>query len=286
VCFPTSSAKSFSSVALQNDLIHSYRPIMNNSIASSLTAARLARERLESIVQSLPVLSQQLEGMDGSIRPVVAVANGTAAPTATATTITLTENVCKDQGRLSVYEANCNNESSPLNSQQKNQTSYNSYYSRVPAPTKQKNVRTEDLLSPAILKMASSAKEPTFPVKLHMILSNPAFDDIITWLPHGRSWTIHNQKAFEERVIPLYFRHGRFASFARQVNGWGFRRVTQGSDYNSYYHEVRNSNANNCAFSCYYSGSEVDCPDFLPFLFVFLDHHSCFFVACLIFARR
>ena len=275
--FPNILGEILFQCVIQNNLTHRFGTIMNNAIASSLTAARLARERLESIVQSLPVLSQQLEGMDGSIRPVVAVANGTAAPTATATTITLTENVCKDQGRLSVYEANRNNESSPLNSQQ-NQTSYNSYYSRVPAPIKQHIERTEDLLSPAILKMASSAKEPTFPVKLHMILSNPAFDDIITWLPHGRSWTIHNQKAFEERVIPLYFRHGRFASFARQVNGWGFRRVTQGSDYKSYYHEVRNSNANNCAFSCFYLLT-------LPTRF-FRDHHSCFFVACLIFARR
>lgn len=58
------------------------------------------------------------------------------------------------------------------------------------------------------------------------------------WLPHGRSWRILQQRAFEERVIPLYFRHGRYSSFARQVNGWGFRRITHGSDYNSYYHEV------------------------------------------------
>jgi hypothetical protein len=86
---------------------------------------------------------------------------------------------------------------------------------------------------------AASTKEQTFPVKLHMILSNPDFEDIIGWLPHGRSWRILQQKAFEERVIPLYFRHGRYSSFARQVNGWGFRRITHGSDYNSYYHEVR-----------------------------------------------
>jgi len=82
------------------------------------------------------------------------------------------------------------------------------------------------------------AKEPTFPAKLHMILSNHDFQDIIAWLPHGRSWRILQQKAFEERVIPLYFRHGRYSSFTRQVNGWGFRRVTHGSDYNSYYHEM------------------------------------------------
>lgn len=89
------------------------------------------------------------------------------------------------------------------------------------------------------MSQTTTAKEPTFPIKLHMILSNPEFQDIISWLPHGRSWRILQQKAFEERVIPLYFRHGRYSSFARQVNGWGFRRVTHGSDYNSYYHEVR-----------------------------------------------
>ena len=91
----------------------------------------------------------------------------------------------------------------------------------------------------AMLAQSTTAKEPTFPVKLHLILSNPEFQEIISWLPHGRSWRILQQKAFEERVIPLYFRHGRYSSFARQVNGWGFRRVTHGSDYNSYFHEVR-----------------------------------------------
>jgi hypothetical protein len=84
----------------------------------------------------------------------------------------------------------------------------------------------------------TSTKEPTFPVKLHMILSNPEYEDIITWLPHGRSWRILQQKAFEERVIPRYFRHGQYSSFSRQVNGWGFRRVTQGPDYGSYYNEL------------------------------------------------
>jgi hypothetical protein len=63
----------------------------------------------------------------------------------------------------------------------------------------------------------TTTKEATFPTKLHMILSNPEFQDIVSWLPHGRSWRILQQKAFEERVIPMYFRHGRYSSFARQV---------------------------------------------------------------------
>ena len=99
-----------------------------------------------------------------------------------------------------------------------------------------------------------------------MILSNPSLESIISWLPHGRSWRILNQREFEEKVIPLYFRygvpfscrpcanefthssllvtfyrndsHGRFSSFTRQVSGWGFHRITAGADFNSYYHEL------------------------------------------------
>lgn len=78
----------------------------------------------------------------------------------------------------------------------------------------------------------------TFPMKLHSILSKSEFAEIICWLPHGRAWRILQHRAFEEIVIPLYFRHGRYSSFARQVNGWGFTRIASGPDYNAYYHEL------------------------------------------------
>jgi len=84
----------------------------------------------------------------------------------------------------------------------------------------------------------SSGKEPPFPVKLHKILSNPEYADIISWLPHGRSWRVLKPKTYEEKIIPKYFRHAKYASFMRQVNGWGFKRMTQGPDHNSYYHEL------------------------------------------------
>jgi len=85
---------------------------------------------------------------------------------------------------------------------------------------------------------ASTGKEPPFPVKLHRILSNPDYSDFISWLPHGRSWRVLKPKAFEEKIVPRYFRHTKYASFMRQVNGWGFKRMTQGPDHNSYYHEL------------------------------------------------
>lgn len=78
-----------------------------------------------------------------------------------------------------------------------------------------------------------------FPVKLHQILSDPTISEIITWMPHGRSWKVFNVDALVASVLPKYFNHSQYASFMRQVNGWGFRRFSSSSrDYRSYYHEV------------------------------------------------
>ena len=84
-----------------------------------------------------------------------------------------------------------------------------------------------------------SPRKGSFCVKLHEILSNPWFSDVIAWLPHGRSWMILLPELFEKEIIPRYFRHRNLNSFMRQVNGWGFLRVHQGSDRKSYYHPVR-----------------------------------------------
>lgn len=85
---------------------------------------------------------------------------------------------------------------------------------------------------------AGSKLELNFPCKLHKILSTPEFSDIICWLPHGRSWRVQQRPRFEKEVLPLFFQHGKYSSFARQINGWGFRRISTGRDFNSFYHEL------------------------------------------------
>eukprot|EP00957_Ditylum_brightwellii_P041221 3120454-Ditylum_brightwellii.AAC.1 len=61
---------------------------------------------------------------------------------------------------------------------------------------------------------------------------------IISWMPHGRAWKVVAPSELETEVLGKYFRQSRYASFARQINGWGFRRITQGPDKNCYYHEL------------------------------------------------
>ncbi len=60
----------------------------------------------------------------------------------------------------------------------------------------------------------------------------------ISWLPHGRSWIIHDKAKFIKEVSRSHFHFSKYESFIRQVNAWGFKRVTRGADANSYYHEM------------------------------------------------
>lgn len=85
--------------------------------------------------------------------------------------------------------------------------------------------------------LTAPGRVPNFCSKMHAILSRAELKGIVTWLPHGRSWRVLKPREFEIKVLPRYFEHGKFSSFVRQANGWGFRRITQGADRNSYYHE-------------------------------------------------
>eukprot|EP00581_Thalassiosira_minuscula_P027688 CAMPEP_0183751820 /NCGR_PEP_ID=MMETSP0739-20130205/1968_1 /TAXON_ID=385413 /ORGANISM="Thalassiosira miniscula, Strain CCMP1093" /LENGTH=288 /DNA_ID=CAMNT_0025988097 /DNA_START=67 /DNA_END=933 /DNA_ORIENTATION=+ len=64
-----------------------------------------------------------------------------------------------------------------------------------------------------------------FPDILMDILSNPQYVDIVSWLPHGKSFAIHDSHKFSTEILPKYFRRVIFRSFVRKLNRWGFRSV-------------------------------------------------------------
>ena len=90
-----------------------------------------------------------------------------------------------------------------------------------------------------VVPVTAPGRIPNFPAKMYAILSRPDLQDIVSWLPHGRSWRVHKPREFEVKVIPSYFEYSKYSSFIRQANGWGFRRIiSKGPDRNSYYHEM------------------------------------------------
>ena len=88
-----------------------------------------------------------------------------------------------------------------------------------------------------------------FPLTLHTLLANPTVSDIISWLPHGRSFVILQPEALSNSILPRYFAHKsssghhpeiamapnvapvstdvvgagmhKYQSFRRKLNWWG-----------------------------------------------------------------
>lgn len=81
----------------------------------------------------------------------------------------------------------------------------------------------------------------SFPEKLHRLIQEAVDGDkdhIVAWLPDGHGFEIHSLKAFENEIIPTYFRHQKLASFRRQLSMYGFRRDCAKQEARRYVHEI------------------------------------------------
>lgn len=67
---------------------------------------------------------------------------------------------------------------------------------------------------------------PAFLTKLWALVENPTCDDLICWDESGKSFHVFDQGKFAKEILPLYFKHSNIASFIRQLNMYGFRKVT------------------------------------------------------------
>jgi HSF-type DNA-binding len=78
-------------------------------------------------------------------------------------------------------------------------------------------------------------------MKLHALLERLEQDGlahIVSWQLHGRCFCIHKPKEFTEMILPTYLRQAKLTSFQRQLNLYGFQRLTRGKDTGGYYHEL------------------------------------------------
>ncbi|XP_037284348.1 heat shock factor protein isoform X2 [Rhipicephalus microplus] len=66
---------------------------------------------------------------------------------------------------------------------------------------------------------------PAFLIKLWKLVEDEKCNDVISWSSTGRSFIIHNQIQFAKDLLPMYFKHSNMASFIRQLNMYGFRKV-------------------------------------------------------------
>uniref|UniRef100_A0A286ZU74 Heat shock transcription factor 1 n=2 Tax=Sus scrofa TaxID=9823 RepID=A0A286ZU74_PIG len=72
---------------------------------------------------------------------------------------------------------------------------------------------------------AGPSNVPAFLTKLWTLVSDPDTDALICWSPSGSSFHVLDQGQFAKEVLPKYFKHSNMASFVRQLNMYGFRKV-------------------------------------------------------------
>jgi len=65
---------------------------------------------------------------------------------------------------------------------------------------------------------------PIFLQKTYAMI-NTCDPNMAEWTPNGTMFVVKDQTRFAKEVIPLFFDHQKFASFARQLNFYGFRKV-------------------------------------------------------------
>jgi len=97
-----------------------------------------------------------------------------------------------------------------------------------------------------IRSIAKGGVATPFPYKLHIMLE--AMDvqaakgdimgkSIVGWQPHGRAFKVHIVELFVEQIMPHFFKQSKYASFQRQLNLYGFNRITAcGPDKGAVYH--------------------------------------------------
>ncbi|XP_056300416.1 heat shock factor protein 1 isoform X2 [Pseudoliparis swirei] len=75
----------------------------------------------------------------------------------------------------------------------------------------------------------SGSNVPAFLTKLWTLVEDPVpntvTDPLICWSPSGTSFHVFDQARFSKEVLPKFFKHSNMASFIRQLNMYGFRKV-------------------------------------------------------------
>lgn len=67
---------------------------------------------------------------------------------------------------------------------------------------------------------------PAFLRKLWKIVNDPVIDDLVSWSVDGESFVIKNPAEFCYNLLPIYYKHNNMSSFIRQLNMYGFHKVS------------------------------------------------------------
>jgi HSF-type DNA-binding len=128
-------------------------------------------------------------------------------------------------------------------------TTQHDYHDHAADPVAHSTMETTSSLLSSKSKQDSISLGPTnnfastttpFPMKLYEMIEQMESDGmshVLSWQPHGRCFLVHEPHVFK-KMVQNYYKLSKIASFQRQLNLYGFQRLTAGLDKGSYYHEL------------------------------------------------
>ncbi|XP_019856235.1 PREDICTED: heat shock factor protein-like [Amphimedon queenslandica] len=73
----------------------------------------------------------------------------------------------------------------------------------------------------------SSSEVAPFISKVWSIVNDESILHLVAWSESGKTFLVLDEPRFSKDVLPKYFKHNNFASFVRQLNLYGFRKVAK-----------------------------------------------------------
>uniref|UniRef100_A0AAY4ESC2 HSF-type DNA-binding domain-containing protein n=1 Tax=Denticeps clupeoides TaxID=299321 RepID=A0AAY4ESC2_9TELE len=73
--------------------------------------------------------------------------------------------------------------------------------------------------------MKQSCNVPAFLTKLWTLVEDGDTNEFICWSQEGNSFLVLDEQRFAKEILPKFFKHNNMASFVRQLNMYGFRKV-------------------------------------------------------------
>ncbi|KAJ1723168.1 Flocculation suppression protein [Coemansia erecta] len=64
-----------------------------------------------------------------------------------------------------------------------------------------------------------------FVSKLYAMVADSTTDSLISWVAEGDCFKVTDPVGFSRNVLPVYFKHGNWQSFVRQLNMYGFHKI-------------------------------------------------------------
>ncbi|XP_016324993.1 heat shock factor protein 2-like isoform X1 [Sinocyclocheilus anshuiensis] len=73
--------------------------------------------------------------------------------------------------------------------------------------------------------MKHNSNVPAFITKLWTLVEDSDTNEFICWSQEGNSFLVLDEQRFAKEILPKFFKHNNMASFVRQLNMYGFRKV-------------------------------------------------------------